>query len=979
MPLSYEQYKRKQALLADPDKEFSDEARSAAQAAIEQYESEFLSKGKYADEKPLAPGEGLRVLPTKEDPLVSNLMRSLDPTHPLQPQALAVQPATTHPAGDQAAKDEWLRGDLANPAGRVIVYEAPVAQARKELLENPQLFKALGFGIPSTPDEVVAMQAGGALHQAYNDYKWRETADAAAQSGKTAYRFSKAPYLSDGKGASTLDTLSTKLGYGVGPAMDAARAYVMGYDQTASFGAATALSNSGLLDPSEESKKLMAGPRRESKDEIVGGIPASGAVSNRERNDMVAEEHPAAQTAGQIYGAAPGLIQGAAKGAARLVAGDAGEAAVGAGIKAIPHWNPANSLWEFITGAGAQQAERGVVGTVASSVAKNAVAGGVNQAVTEAAQAGANLAATGETGTTLADAGERVLDATKSAGVTGGVLEGGAKVIGKGVRGGALFEGLPGRVEKLGSEPRLGTGHVDPPAVAAARKEAKGREFESKPIDVLAEQIDKPLTDAAKGHEGDVRRAVGERTAEVKASPEGRQKLPAAKTLATALDQLRERKAPIGRGAPTAVGVPNADRPVKGIFNSNIEAVSIEPREGWLPVSAKEADSYFSSFWQRHTLKAVSSKKPSGRTPVAANLATVPEAGPMVGKPQRAAAGGIERAPEAGGLAREEKALVPVDRYREPRARQLASGEEGIQRGSREPPAARATATQQATAREVPGARWKRREQPEGPTPPTKSARAPRASKEQPGTFAEELRKRGVKTVYVAPRRYNAMHHETVIRQLRRKGADTPNDRDLGDIYHAALEDRDARSWRGEKGGWSKLQQENEAALRAAKDTRRLAAPKGGSAYQQVVGIGQQAPGQSKTVKALAETAHRAGGDTLEKLRGARVIAPLDELRARSHFGKYSVLNPRSHIDAAVLRGIYPITHALERGVPGRLSGVHEDEQAGERRKERDKGHAAGYGDRAQEARGDSGKKRVRKERTRKVRKPREREESDAR
>jgi hypothetical protein len=587
--LTEEQYEKKKALLASGGN-FSPEAVAKVQAAIDEYESAGLSH-----EAPQMGGD---------------LKSMLDPMSPLIPQALSVQPATTHPAGDEGAKEEWLRGDLSNPNGVVIVYDAPMAKVREDLAKNPALLDAVGMSI--SPGAKV--DKGGATEQAYQDFKFRETADAAAKAGKTAYRYSRAPWVAGGKNASFLDTLSTKVKASVLPGSEGATAFVMGVDDTANFGAANAASDAGLLDnappkltPEEEAsgkygyhptlgkvpkswvKEGKAGgvPVGGGNDEVVGGVAATAAksgASTRESNDMIREEYPKARVAGQVAGIVdPTMVAGAAGKAANLVRKGSGEA-VEKGIAELRHWNPANSLWEWVTGA---YTPKNVLGAAAVDVAKAGVAGGASHAVSEAARAGSNYAATGDTGTTLGEAGGRVFDAAKSAAGPAAAFAG-ARVGGNWVREGSRYEGLPGEVEKLnGGKVYPIAGHATPPALKAARVEGKSREVPVDALGVLAEQVKKPLFDAAKGHVTDIKRAVGERNTAFERTPEGRAKLPYTQLATTALDKTRERMSSSG-GRMRSVGVPNAERNPKGIFNTNIEGVSVTPREGWIPVSRQQ-------------------------------------------------------------------------------------------------------------------------------------------------------------------------------------------------------------------------------------------------------------------------------------------------------------------------------------------------------------------------------------------------------
>lgn len=964
MIASYSEYLKKKAMLAAGG-DYSEEAVAKVQAALDKYEDDFLAKGAAADELPLKPDEGVRLinqakgLPT-QDEIAKQLMRRLDPSQPLAPQVLAIQPSTTHPKGDEHAKDEWLVGDLDNPAGKVVVYDAPVAIVRQKLLENPQLFKALGYDAPLAPDAVMGIKAGDSVVQAYNDHLWRETADGAAKAGKTAYRYSKAPWLGDGKGAGVLDSLSTKLGTSVQPGAEKVSAFVMGADRAANFGAGRAgaerngLGWGGTLSPEQRAEMGLppidpADPRNKqtpllaTKDETVGGVPKD--VSLRERNDIINEEHPYIQAGGM-------------------------------GVGMLAPWSLSNKLFGATLGAtkagatalGATGTLAGMGAEVAGSAAGAAAVTGAQNAVTAAT----DVAEHGETPITLRGAAGEMLDSAQTGGILG-TAAAAAQGFGHVIRESPVYEALPGTVERLNAgKVQFGRGHVEPKAVTAAKAEARARSVPVKPVDVIAEKLDGPLTAAAKANTEGVNLKVKNKTAEVAATPEGRKPLPATRTAHEALRQYRQRTSSIGGAPPTAIGVPNAERGVKGIFNTNIEGVSVEPREGWIPVPVKEADALLNPGWQRRAVKAANSPaKQATHARSRADLARTAAPVERAYRPGVSTAGdtmdpeaawrstpGAQRQGGSGGaLAKQERGLAQVPRYRGARRPELPpagdiqrAAPDQVVQGSRAATEAEragsrtARATQQATAREVPqGSRWQRRSQPEPPATPAGRKQAAKA----PGSFTEEMRRRGVKTLYVAPRKYDLLQQESVINRLRTKGADSANDRDLKKIGQAALQDRDARTLNGEPGGWSRLQQQHEKEIRAAKDTQKRAAPKEGGAYQAVIRLSHHREGQSQDVRAMEDTAARAGGDALEQFHGARVMGPHAKLQAISGFGKAKTrmrFGPSAIADAVVLRGLYPVTRSLEHANLGRAAAVHTDsEHEKKRRRDRDEAHRAEY------------------------------------
>jgi hypothetical protein len=120
------------------------------------------------------------------------------------------------------------------------------------------------------------------------------------------------------------------------------------------------------------------------------------------------------------------------------------------------------------------------------------------------------------------------------------------------------------------------------------------------------------------------------------------------------------------------------------------------------------------------------------------------------------------------------------------------------------------------------------------------------------------------------------------------------------------------------------------------------------SAYDSIISMSTPKKGQSKDLRALAETAKRAGGDTLEKLRGARVLPMITQLQRTSGFGKdlnRMRFGPSAFIDAGVLRGLYPMTRSLENVNLGKAALIGRDaKDEKKRRHDRDAEHKAEAG-----------------------------------
>lgn len=991
MIVDYSEYLKKKALLSDPNKDISPDVRAKVEAALAEYDSKF---GVEKDASmPLRPDEGAAAingakgLPSQEDIShtvssgpANDLANMVDPGFATIPQALAVQPATTHPKGDKSAEDEWVRGDLSNPNGVVVVYDAPMAQVQKDLAENPALLDSLGMSI--SPGAQV--QKGDSVEQAYQQFKWRQVADAAAKAGKTAYRYSKAPWLADGKNANILDSLSLKLKSSAVPAMDSASAFVLGVDDMGNFGAGRVLNETGAGDiqplgnigPYKTSDFTTPKPgdpyaRPASKDETAGGIPApkpgDTPAERRERNRELKDEHRGAYVAGQVGAAAPGLVEAAGKGVAKgvgmLSEGAGAKVAQAAeGIGALGEWLPSNQLWSYVTGQPAQT----IAGKVVGGAVKNAAAGAISEGVQTAGEAASNYAATGDTGMNRQQVADRLKTAGAMSGVLGslgGLLHAGSTGFGNWVREGDYYRQLPGTVEALGSEPRFLKGFSTPPAVEAAREEARVRPGRPKPIDMIAEKTDKPLGDAVYHEEARTIERVKQQNEEVFNSPEGRMPLPASDLAKSAVEDLRTNTSrQPGVKGPTSVGLPNAERPARAVLNTNVEGVSVHPVEGGIPMTPEEAQAWLHPKLQEKAVEAARSKKVAPVTET--DLATVekdyePDLGgsseelartgdyyespaplqleggtgsaiekaPKTEQPRGAPPtpelpasdtrfspegpdhrpGRAESPPEAPSAA--PTGGGPMVRGSRPQGPREASARETGPRGEGSPKETRYS----TQAPEQRGQRWKRTGEPEV----IETKGEPKA-----GTTAQELRKAGVKTVYVLPRRYDARRQEAVIHLLRTGGGDSERARRLVKFYQAAKRDRLQRPWQGEAQGYSKLQAQHEQMLDTAKDLRKRVAPKG-SAYSATKRHGKPST-DSRNIDAVQRAAQMAGGNQPELVNAARIMQPLSELQGLSTFGRTTSSGGKrlpyglsAISDAMMLRGIYPATRAIERSATG--------------------------------------------------------------
>lgn len=438
------------------------------------------------------------------------------------------------------------------------------------------------------------MTNGSEIYQRASDKIWRETAEAAAGSGKTAYRYSKAPWLQGGKAMSALQTLGMKGAGSAKPALDSVTSFVMGVDQTASLGAGKALGDitspggdDGDAQARADGKSLRAalgfdegkpiGERRADMPEFVGGPQTLEEVD---------DAHPIAKGAGQTLGALAG-------------------------------WGASSMLYDGIAKGGAGLASKaggGLLARTGAATAAGGVAGAGVQAGQDAVQAGRNVAMGEDPGISLEEVGERAVGAgIPSAGMGAGgqvlsdLAQGGANMI----RHGPRFQGRPGRLEKAGTEFGVLSGAKLKPETKALL--ARAREQDLNPTGILADEIAprvaKAATDdltAAYKQSHDEQHAFGQ-------TYEGRLRLPATNLVNRSKEMLDELhgETPKGLAPLQEKGQVNT---VKRVFNREIGTVSLKPREGAIELDPEQAAAYLSPSWQRDLRDQVSppKKKPPG-------------------------------------------------------------------------------------------------------------------------------------------------------------------------------------------------------------------------------------------------------------------------------------------------------------------------------------------------------------------------------
>src|SRR3989304_2123348 len=184
------------------------------------------------------------------------LEEMLDPNFNLIAQGLSVQPATTHPEGDEAAEAAWLRKPAEAAKGVVFFYEPPLEAVKKRLAEDQAFAQLVAPSMPMDPARIAGLTNEDSNVQAAKDFLWRESADAAAANGKTAYRYSKAPWLHDGSAMSGIRALGMKASGALDSAVSGVTSFVMGMDKTATLGAGRAVGESRFNPLDMEGSKL---------------------------------------------------------------------------------------------------------------------------------------------------------------------------------------------------------------------------------------------------------------------------------------------------------------------------------------------------------------------------------------------------------------------------------------------------------------------------------------------------------------------------------------------------------------------------------------------------------------------------------------------------------------------------------------------------------------------------------------------------
>jgi hypothetical protein len=336
------------------------------------------------------------------------------------------------------------------------------------------------------------MDESSDIYRRYSDFKWTEAANAAKGAGKTAYRYSRMPWLQGGDaGLSPLSTLFTKLRASADPVLEGAQAFVLGVDDTAAFGANRRVTEALGMGPFAGHTAAPGDVLRGG--EAVGGVAAEGraGAAPEAMNEALISESPGLHTAGQLaglftpFGPAGALFKGLAR----------GEKAVSAALGG-------KKLAELGAAAPLATKARGLAAGTAAALGSAAVGGAAVTGAREGVEAAADVARTGETertmgGTTDAMTLSALDPVNLGLGVLGSAATGlagkGAQTIKESPRYGGNIE----RLEHSGGRVAFGKGPMGSEAAEKAITEGKKRDI--LPQDVVAEQVAPKIAEVEKG------------------------------------------------------------------------------------------------------------------------------------------------------------------------------------------------------------------------------------------------------------------------------------------------------------------------------------------------------------------------------------------------------------------------------------------------------------------------------------------------
>lgn len=548
------------------------------------------------------------------------------------PQVLSMQPGTTDPRGDEAAAQDWLVSGGPTAKGTVFVYEPPLDAVKKRLAEDSAFARELTGGVPVYPNEIAALDHGSDLYQSASDRMWRDTADAAVKGGWTAYRYAKAPWLQNGGAMPAIQSLGMKAAGSAMPALDTLNTFVMGVDKTANFGALRAAQEAGAfgqgpvpegaepLRPGEEAEFYMhptlgkVPKSMQPKFKFAHTVDEAAGGDVAKANAILEEEHPVASIAGQVAGAAPGVV-GAAGSAVGMLgrAAKAGPFARAAeeGIRGLQPWSASNAGFDAIASLG----QRGLgklgvtegVAPVLVGTAAGLLGGAATSVGQDAVTAAANAYQTGSPNMTLRDVGERALETGKTTALFGGggaVLQQVGRAGAQAIRNSERLEGIPGRIERS-TEFGVLAGPKLSPETKALIQQAQDIGIKN-PGQLIAKEIAPAIKEAA---DQEVKAAIRQVTANKQkyfATPEAQRRIPVQNFIERAVKLLRESHQP-DDGSLIPVG--SRLEKVKNLMNEHIEGVSLQKRPGSVAVSPEEAEEFLA---QSYRQKLSPAKKTGG-------------------------------------------------------------------------------------------------------------------------------------------------------------------------------------------------------------------------------------------------------------------------------------------------------------------------------------------------------------------------------
>lgn len=465
---------------------------------------------------------------------------AMDPKYPVLPQALAMAPATTHPEGDAQAQKDWISDPQKSALNALYVYEPPLQHVKQELASNPQIVAALQPDTPVQPEELQNLSTDSSLYQAYADLKWREAAAMAAEQGKTAYRYSKAPWLQGGQGMGLLKTLGMKLAGSAVPLSSSANSFVLGVDKATTFGAGRAL------------QEKLGGPE---------------AVA---QNTQDTQENPVSNAAGDVLGS-------------------------------IAPWGATNAAFKVATGAAKPLARviapagAGLLARAGARVLGGAVEGAAGSALTQAGQEGVQQAA----GTAQPGAGDRIGDAAMLGGAVGGpmaALGGVAGGMQKYIAHGERYQGIPGQLDQqaqnfpgaIGRDGKVFSSVEGPMLSPDTQKVVEqARLAGQNPHGRMALAIAPDIAQGAKAELDGAIQKVKTAKQSYFATPEGQVRQPPEQFMNTALDMLRNNLAP--KGEELAPINKETFNEVRNLFAAHVDSVSLTPSKNAIPLDADEA------------------------------------------------------------------------------------------------------------------------------------------------------------------------------------------------------------------------------------------------------------------------------------------------------------------------------------------------------------------------------------------------------